>query len=89
MATITPERDLEEALVTKLRGLKYEYRPDIRDRATLERNFREKFEELNRVTPHRRRVLSAYSMRSSRPMSSLPPAPFASETASPAMTARR
>lgn len=50
MATTKPERDLEEALVTKLRDLKYEYRPDIRDRATLERNFREKFETLNRVT---------------------------------------
>jgi type I restriction enzyme R subunit len=50
MATITPERDLEEALVSKLKDLKYEYRPDIRDRATLERNFREKFESLNRVT---------------------------------------
>lgn len=46
---ITPERDLEAALITKLRDLKYEYRPDIRDRATLEQNFREKFEALNRV----------------------------------------
>ena len=46
MAMITPERDLEAALVTKLRDLKYEYRPDIRDRATLEQNFREKFEAL-------------------------------------------
>lgn len=46
----TPERDLEEAFIAKLRGLKYEHRPDIRDRATLERNFREKFESLNRVT---------------------------------------
>ena len=50
MAISRPERDLEEALVTKLRDLKYEYRPDIRDRATLEANFREKFEALNRVT---------------------------------------
>ena len=50
MAKITPERDLEEALVTKLRDLKYEYRPDIRDRAALETNFRDKFEALNRVT---------------------------------------
>ncbi len=50
MAKITPERDLEEALVTKLRDLKYEYRPDIRDRVALEVNFREKFEALNRVT---------------------------------------
>jgi len=50
MAANRPERDLEEALVTKLRDLKYEYRPDIRDRATLEANFRKKFEALNRVT---------------------------------------
>ena len=50
MAMITPERTLEESLVTKLRDLKYEYRPDICDRATLEENFREKFEALNRVT---------------------------------------
>ncbi len=49
MAMITPERQLEEALVRKLRDLKYEYRPDIRDRVTLEANFREEFEALNRV----------------------------------------
>ena len=49
MAMITPERDLEESLLAKLRDLKYEYRPDIRDRATLESNFKEKFEALNRV----------------------------------------
>src|SRR5882757_9789359 len=49
MAMIAAERQLEEALVTKLRDLKYEYRPEIRDRATLEQNFREKFEALNRV----------------------------------------
>lgn len=50
MAISRPERDLEETLVTKLRDLKYEYRPDIRDRAALEANFREKFEALNRIT---------------------------------------
>lgn len=44
------ERGLEESLVTKLQDLKYEYRPDIRDRATLEQNFRKKFEALNRVS---------------------------------------
>src|SRR5712672_4057817 len=49
MAMIAAERQLEEALVTKLRDLKYEYRPEIRDRVTLEQNFREKFEALNRV----------------------------------------
>ena len=46
---MTPERQLEEQLIEKLRGLKYEYRADIRDRAALEKNFREKFEALNRV----------------------------------------
>ncbi len=50
MAMITPERDLEESLITKLRDLKYEYRTDIRDRATLVANFRKKFETLNRVS---------------------------------------
>lgn len=45
----TAERQLEEQLIEKLRSLKYEYRTDIRDRATLEKNFREKFEALNRV----------------------------------------
>ncbi len=49
MATNTLERDLEADLVTKLQSLKYEVRPDIRDRATLEANFRERFEDLNRV----------------------------------------
>ncbi|WP_091738722.1 type I restriction endonuclease subunit R [Phenylobacterium immobile] len=49
MAIITAERALEDALVSKLRDLKYDYRPDIRDRVTLERNFRDKFESLNQV----------------------------------------
>ena len=44
------ERDLEDAFLAKLESLKYEYRPDIRDRASLESNFRKKFETLNRVT---------------------------------------
>jgi type I restriction enzyme R subunit len=43
------EHELEEQLIAKLRGLKYEYRADIRDRAALEKNFREQFEALNRV----------------------------------------
>ena len=46
----TQERQLEEHFIQKLRSLKYEYREDIRDRATLEQNFRKKFEALNRVT---------------------------------------
>ena len=43
------EQEIEQALIEKLGDLKYEYRPDIRDRAALEENFREKFEALNRV----------------------------------------
>ena len=43
------EEHVEYGFIGKLQGLKYEHRPDIRDRATLERNFREKFEVLNRV----------------------------------------
>jgi len=45
----TFERQLEEQLIQRLAALKYEYRPDIRDRAGLEKNFRRKFEDLNRV----------------------------------------
>ena len=43
------EQAIEQALIEKLGDLKYSYCPDIRDRAALERNFREKFEALNRV----------------------------------------
>ena len=45
----TAERQLEDAFIEKLRSLKYTLRPDITDRATLEKNFREKFEALNYV----------------------------------------
>lgn len=45
----TPESHLEKSLIDRLVGLKYDYRADIRDRASLEANFREKFETLNRV----------------------------------------
>ena len=45
----TLECDLEEIFIEKLRDLKYEIRSDIRDRATLEANFRQKFEALNHV----------------------------------------
>jgi type I restriction enzyme, R subunit len=43
------ERILEGELISKLKELKYSYRENIRDRATLEANFREKFQQLNRV----------------------------------------
>lgn len=45
----TAERELEDQFIEKLQSLKYEYRADIRDRAALEKNFREKFESLNHV----------------------------------------
>jgi type I restriction enzyme R subunit len=43
------EQQIELDLIKKLGDLKYTYRPDIRDRTALEKNFREKFEALNRV----------------------------------------
>jgi type I restriction enzyme R subunit len=43
------EQQIEQELIDKLRDLKYIHRPDIRDRAALEQNFRQKFEALNRV----------------------------------------
>ena len=43
------ENKIEQNLIKKLIDLKYTYRPDIRDRVTLEQNFREKFQALNRV----------------------------------------
>ncbi|MET3156842.1 type I restriction endonuclease subunit R [Bradyrhizobium diazoefficiens] len=46
---ISSERDLERELISKLQELKYSYREDIRDRAMLEANFRQKFQQLNRV----------------------------------------
>jgi hypothetical protein len=45
----TTENLIEQDLIEKLRDLKYIHRDDIRDRASLEANFRTKFEELNRV----------------------------------------
>ncbi|CEJ70907.1 Type-1 restriction enzyme R protein [Chryseobacterium oranimense G311] len=47
--TMTKEAQIEEFFIKKLEDLKYVYRKDIRDRYTLEKNFREKFEALNRV----------------------------------------
>lgn len=43
------ETQIEESLIGKLTDLKYTYRQDIRDRETLEKNFRQKFQALNRV----------------------------------------
>lgn len=43
------EKNIEEKFIKQLEGLKYKYRPDIRDRQSLEANFKAKFEALNRV----------------------------------------
>jgi len=48
--SVVREQDIETDFIEKLRDLKYTDRPDIHDRAALERNFRQKFEALNRVT---------------------------------------
>jgi type I restriction enzyme R subunit len=48
-AATVKEQDIETAFIDKLLGLKYTNRADITDRASLEQNFREKFESLNRV----------------------------------------
>lgn len=45
---MTSEHDIELSLIQKLEELKYTFRPDIRDKAALEANFREKFQALNR-----------------------------------------
>lgn len=46
---MTKEQEIENSLIAKLQDLKYTYREDIRDKVTLEQNFREKFEALNYV----------------------------------------
>jgi type I restriction enzyme R subunit len=46
---VVKEEHIEYGFIGKLQNLKYEYRADIRDRAALENNFRERFEALNRV----------------------------------------
>jgi len=49
LSSVLKEEHIETEFVEKLRSLKYSIRPDIRDRAALEQNFRQKFEALNRV----------------------------------------
>lgn len=48
-ALLVKEEQVEYGFIGTLQKLKYTYRADIRDRAALESNFREKFEALNRV----------------------------------------
>ena len=46
---MTKEAQIEGSFIKKLEDLKYTYRKDIQDKNALEKNFREKFETLNRV----------------------------------------
>ena len=46
---MTKEYQIEQEFIQKLIELKYTYRPDITDRKSLEHNFRNKFEALNKV----------------------------------------
>ncbi len=48
-SSVVREDTIEYGFIGTLQKLKYEYCPDITNRATLEANFREKFEALNRV----------------------------------------
>jgi type I restriction enzyme R subunit len=49
LPSVLREDGIEYGFIGKLQSLKYEYRRDITNRALLEKNFREKFEALNRV----------------------------------------
>lgn len=46
---VASEEAIESSFIGKLKSLKYDYRPDITNRASLEKNFRERFEALIRV----------------------------------------
>ena len=43
------EKQIEESLINKLKDLKYIYREDIRDKASLEANFKAHFQRLNKL----------------------------------------
>lgn len=46
---MTTEAQIEQNLIKKLKDLKYTYREDIRDRESLDANFRDHFQRLNKV----------------------------------------
>ncbi|MCB1211042.1 MAG: hypothetical protein KDK97_17085 [Verrucomicrobiales bacterium] len=48
-SSVIREDGVESGFIGKLQGLRYEYRTEITNRATLEKNFREKFEAPNSV----------------------------------------
>jgi len=63
----TTENLIERDLIAKLEDLKYTYRRDIRDRAALEKNFRERFEALKRqnqlLPEHIEKIVETYQFR--------------------------
>lgn len=44
------EQQIETSFINKLKDLKYTYREDIKDKTSLEANFREHFQKLNKIT---------------------------------------
>ena len=53
IAMTTPEDQLEKQRIDKHRSLKYEYRPNIRNRAAMEKNFRDIAKHGHVLTPGR------------------------------------
>lgn len=49
LGSVLREDGIEAGFIGTLQDVKYDYRPDITNRAALEKNFREKLEALNRV----------------------------------------
>ncbi|MBF0157399.1 MAG: hypothetical protein HQL57_09475 [Magnetococcales bacterium] len=67
----TLEHPIEQDLIGKLGEPNYTARPDIRDRAALEANFRVKFEALNRVKLTEGEFVRLLERVSPHPMSSV------------------
>jgi len=49
MIVMKSEKEIELSFIQKLQDLKYTYQEEVRDKVSLEANFREHFERLNRV----------------------------------------
>jgi type I restriction enzyme R subunit len=59
-SSVLREDGIESGFIGKLQGLKYEYRLDITNRATLEKNFREKFKALITAKTQKHEALKAH-----------------------------
>jgi len=60
MMRMKNEQQIENEFIEKLIDLKYVYREDIRDKSSLEENFRKHFERLNRVKLSNSAVIILY-----------------------------